>query len=163
MKKILLILTVLFTANFCHAQDDLTFPFQGGAPVLNRFFADNIVITPDLKAAKANGMAIFKFTADDKGVISKIVVYYADDIILTGPIIEALKKSNRKWIIPNHEKFHDFILPFTINFNIPTTGNGAVQSAYYEFFLHHKPVNAPDQIPLNEASLLPAVIIKYDL
>jgi len=145
------------------AQEDLSFPFQGGSTIMTRFFNDNVVASPDIIANKATGMAIFKFTADDAGSISKIVVYYADDLILTPPIIEALKKSNHKWIIPNHEKFHDFIIPFNIGFNIPLTGNGAVEKAYYDFYLHRKPMQSVDQIPLNEATLLPAVVIKYEL
>src|ERR1700744_5709680 len=102
MKKLFLIAVVLFTTHLCRAQEELSFPFQGGMKVMNNFFNENIIASQDMKIRKASGMAIFKFTADDKGQISKIVIYYADDIQFTGPVIEALKKSNRKWIIPNH-------------------------------------------------------------
>jgi hypothetical protein len=163
MRKLLLITLSLFMSACCMAQEDLSFPFQGGNAVMNRFFKDSIKVTPDIISRRATGMAIFKFTADDRGQITKIVIYYADDLLLTPPIIAALKKTNHKWIIPNHEKFHDFILPFNISFNIPITGNAAVQKSYYDFYLHHKPILPVDQIPLNEATLLPAVVLKYDL
>jgi len=163
MKKLLLITITLFISSLCMAQEDLSFPFQGGSRVMNQFFKDSVIASREMVLKKATGMAIFKFTADDKGQISKIVIYYADDLLLTPPIIEALKKTGHKWIIPNHEKVHDFILPFSISFNIPITGNGAVQQAYYDFYLHHKPINSADQIPMNETTLLPAVMVKYEL
>jgi hypothetical protein len=108
-------------------------------------------------------MAVFKFTADVSGNISKIVIYYADDYLLTLPIIEALKKSTKKWIIPNKEKFHDFIIPFSINFNKPSTGVAEVQKAAYAFYKVRKPIVAKDQIPLNAATLLPTVVVQYDI
>jgi hypothetical protein len=163
MKKIALFTLTIFLSVHCMAQEDLSFPFQGGSTIMTRFFAENVVVSRDVISKRATGMAIFKFTADETGAISKIVIYYADDIILTLPIVEALKKSNHKWIIPNHEKFHDFILPFTISFNIPLTGNAAVATDYYDFYLHHKPMTAADQIPLDEATLLPSVTVKYDI
>ncbi len=130
---------------------------------MNRFFRDSVIASPDMIFKKATGTAILKFTADDIGTVTKIVIYYADDLLLTPPLIAALKKSTHKWIIPNHEKFHDFIIPFSISFNIPMTGNGAVQQAYYDFYLHHKPVLTLDQIPLNEATLLPTIVVKYNI
>ena len=163
MKKLLLATICLFVCGCCMAQEDLAFPFQGGHGVMSRFFRDSTKVTQDVIAKRATGMAVVKFMADDQGQVSKIVIYYADDLSLALPVIEALKKTSHKWIIPNHEKFHEFILPFNISFNIPTTGNAAVQAAYYDFYLHHKPVPSTDQIPLNEATLLPAVMIKYDL
>jgi len=164
MKKTVLFAFALLISSFCFAQDELlSFPFQGGRQIMTRFFKDSVTMTPDVIAKKATGSAVFKFTADINGNISKIVVYYTDDLILTPPIIAALKKSKHKWIIPNHEKVHDFIIPFSIRFNIPLTGNAAVQKAYYEFYLHHKPVLATDQIPLNDATLLPTVEVFYDV
>ena len=38
MKKILLIITVLFIAVNCKAQETIPFPFQGGSPIMTRFF-----------------------------------------------------------------------------------------------------------------------------
>lgn len=163
MKKVLLIVLSVLSTTYCFAQENLSFPFQGGSAVMNRFFKDSLRATPDMIFKKATGTVIFKFTADDAGSISKIVIYYADDLLLTPPIIAALKKSNYKWIIPNHEKVHDFIIPFNISFDIPMTGNAEVQKSYYDFYLHHKPVLTMDQIPLNEATLLPTVVVKYEL
>ena len=163
MKKIALLALIILLSRHGMAQENISFPFQGGNNVMNHFFRDSVKVTPEIIAKRATGTAIIKFTADDKGMVSKIVIYYADDLLLTPPVIEALKKSTRKWIILNHEKFHDFIIPFSISFNIPITGNGAAQQAYYDFYLHHKPVLTMDQIPLNEATLLPTVVVKYDL
>src|ERR1700754_2838591 len=146
MKNLLLVITIALLNLNAKAQETLAFPFQGGKEVMAKFFKDSLVVSPQLIAKKATGTAVFKFTADEKGTIKKIIIYYADDIMLTPPIIEALKKSNHKWIIPDREKFHDFIIPFTINFDIPLTGNAAVQKAYYDFYLHHKPVLTVDQI-----------------
>jgi len=106
---------------------------------------------------------VIKFTADVNGNLSKLVIYYADDYLLTIPAIEALKKSTKKWIIPNKEKFHDFIIPFSINFNDPTTSVADVQKAAYDFYKKRRPIVAHDQIPLNAATLLPTVVVKYDI
>src|SRR3954463_8737020 len=122
MKKITLSIIALLLCSYCMAQQQLAFPFQGGKDVMTRFFKDSLTVSKDIIRKRATGMAIFKFTADDKGNLSKIVVYYADDLLLTQPIIEALKKSNRKWIIPAREKFHDFIIPFSIRLTAPVTG-----------------------------------------
>jgi len=145
------------------AQQQLSFPFQGGKDVMARFFKDSVSVTKDIVKKRATGTAIFKFTADDKGAISKIVIYYTDDLLLTQPIIEALKKSNHKWIIPDHEKFHDFIVPFSIRLNAPATGVAEVQRSHFDFYKNSRPMIAADQIPLNEASLLPTVSINYDI
>ena len=163
MKKLIIIALLLSTSVYCRAQEDLAFPFQGGSPVMTKFFADSVKVSPEVIARKATGMAVFKFTADISGNISKIVIYYADDFLLTLPVIDALKKSGKKWIIPNKEKFHDFIIPFSINFNRPTTGAAEVQRAAYNFYKVRKPIVSTDQIPLNAATLLPTVVVKYDL
>ena len=163
MKKILLLVFVLFLSVNCMAQEELSFPFQGGRTIMAHFFKDSLIVSPDIILKKATGLVIFKFTADEYGKISKLVVYYADDLLLTPPVIEALRKSNRKWIIPDHEKFHDFIIPFSISFNIPDTGNAAVQEAYYNFYLNRNPILSLDQVPLNAATLLPVVVVKYDI
>ena len=81
---------------------------------MNRFFKDSLIVSPEIIKEKAAGVAVFKFTADESGTIKKIIIYYADDYVLTPPIIEALKKSNHKWIIPDQEKLHDFIISFVI-------------------------------------------------
>ncbi len=163
MKKIILIAAAVFSSVYSMAQAQLEFPFQGGAPVMSTFFKDSVVVSPDVVKKAATGTAIFKFTADTKGTITRIVIYYADDYLLATPIIEALKKSNHKWIIPNHEKTHDFILPFTIGFNPPAVLTKALEKKVYNFNTRHKPITNDNQIPLDNATLLPAVVIKYDL
>ena len=161
MKK--LIIFALLLSSFCaSAQEDLAFPFQGGNPIMTRFFRDSLIVSPEIIAKKAAGTAIIKFTADINGNLSKLVIYYADDYLLTIPAIEALKKSTKKWIIPNKEKFHDFIIPFSINFN-NDTGSAEVQKAAYDFYKKRRPIVAHDQIPLNAATLLPTVVVKYDI
>jgi len=106
---------------------------------------------------------IFKFTADDKGGITKIVVYYADDAVLVPPVIDAIKRSNHKWIIPDHEKFNDFILPVSFSMNPPASKSGDVKAEVYEFNMTRKPMMSTDQIPLDIATLLPTVSVGYDI
>lgn len=163
MKKLfLLTITVLISVS-CMAQEQLSFPFQGGKEIMMRFFNENVIVPKDAVKKRVAGTVVFKFTADENGVLSKIVIYYADDLALTPFIVEALKKSSSKWIIPNREKFHDFILPFSIRHNTPVKGTAEIQKSHYDFYKNSKPFVSADQIPLNEASLLPTVIINYDL
>ena len=163
MKKVFLFtITILLSIN-CIAQEQLSFPFQGGKEIMTRFFKENLIVPKDAVKKRITGTAIFKFTADENGALSKIVIYYADDLALAPFIIEALKKSSSKWIIPNKEKFHDFILPFSIRHNTPVTGAAEVQKSHYDFYKNSKSFVSADQIPLNEASLLPAVIVNYDV
>jgi hypothetical protein len=164
MKKFLIIAALIISSTYCKAQEGaLAFPFQGGSPVMTRFFKDSVIVSPEIIQKKATGMAVIKFTADISGNVQKIVIYYADDYLLTLPIIEGLKKSTKKWIIPNKEKFHDFIIPFSINFRNPETGLAEVQKAAYDFYKNRRSITANDQIPLNSATLLPTVIIKYNI
>jgi hypothetical protein len=162
MKK-LLVIAFLLSSFYAHAQKELAFPFQGGAPIMTRFFKDSLTVSQDIIAKKASGTAVLKFTADVNGVVQKIVIYYADDYLITLPAIDALKKSTKKWIIPDKEKFHDFIIPFSISYNTPASGVAEVQKAAYEFYKRRKPIVARDQIPLNDATLLPTVSVSYDL
>lgn len=163
MKK-LLIIALLLSSVYCKAQEgDLAFPFQGGNTIMTRFFKDSLKVSADLAGKRATGMAVIKFTADLSGNVSRIVIYYADDYILALPIIEALKKSNKKWIIPNKEKFHDFIIPFSVGYLNPSTGQADVQKAAYDFYVKRRPITAKDQIPLNAATLLPTVLVEYTL
>lgn len=163
MKKIILLTIAVLSSVYSMAQTELAFPFQGGAPVMTAFFKDSLVVSNDIISKKATGTAVFKFTADTKGTIKRIVVYYADDYILTAPIIEALKKSNHKWIIPDHEKTHDFVLPFSIGFNQPPIPSKALLKEVYEFYVKRKPILSTNQVPLDNATLLPTVVVNYDL
>lgn len=163
MKKVLLLITAITFSLHCLAQEQLSFPFQGGKDIMTRFFRDSLTVSPEIVQKKASGSVIFKFTADIQGRISKIVIYYADDTILAPPAIEALKRSNHKWIIPDHEKFHDFIIPFSFSFNPPAAGIRGLQTAVYNYYRNRKPVVTDNQVPLDMATLLPTVIIKYDI
>jgi hypothetical protein len=163
MKRIILFIAISLTCFYVKAQEQLAFPFQGGKDVMARFFKDSLVVTPQIISQKATGTAVFKFTADEKGEIKKIIIYYADDLLLTQPIIEALRKSNKKWIIPDREKLHDFIIPFNITFTPPATAGAALQKAVYNFNINRKPVVSYDQVPLDMATLLPTVIVNYSL
>jgi len=143
-------------------QKELPQPFQGGNEAYTQFFKDSLQVSQALIKAKASGTAIFKFTADAKGNISKIVVYYADDYLIAEPAIEALKKSNGKWVIPDKMKFYDFVIPFTINF-IPSNANRLLtQKSMYTFYANRKPITATNQVPLNSATLLPTVVVNYE-
>ena len=143
-------------------QKELPQPFQGGNEAYFRFFKDSLQVSSTLIKAKASGTAVFKFTADAKGNISKIVVYYADDYLIAEPAIEALKKTNGKWVIPDKMKFYDFVIPFSINF-IPSNANRLLaQKAMYTFYANRKPITATNQVPLNAATLLPTVVVNYE-
>jgi hypothetical protein len=163
MKRALLIAIALFISVGAMAQTTLSFPFQGGKAIMDRFFKDSLKVTPQIIAKKASGLAVFKFSADEQGTIKKIIIYYADDLVLTEPVIKALQKSNHKWIIPDHEKIHDFIIPFAINFTPPPVESGALHTAVYNFNRSKKPVVSLDQVPLDMATLLPTVIVNYEL
>lgn len=163
MKKILIFFAAFLFAAPCFAQQELAFPFQGGKDVMNRFFKENINVSSDIVKRKATGIAVFKFTADTAGTIKKIIIYYADDMSLVTPIIDALKKSNGKWIIPFREKTRDFIIPFNINFKFPATTGAALQKAVYDFHRSRKPVLSNDQVPLDMATLLPTVSVIYEI
>lgn len=163
MKK-LLVIALLLSSAYCRAQDGgLAFPFQGGSPIMTKFFKDSLKVSQEMIDKKASGTAVFKFTADADGNVSKIVVYFADDYILTMPIINALKKSTHKWIIPDKEKSHDFIIPFSFSYNSSTGNQADIQKAAFDFYKERRPIIARDQIPLNMTTMLPTVVIKYDL
>lgn len=163
MKKAVLSCLALLLALSCYAQQPLAFPFQGGRDVMRQFFKDNIEVPKTIVDRKASGTVVFKFTADTTGSIKKIIIYYADDVALTEPLIAALKKSDRKWVIPFREKMHDFIIPFNIGFTPPATANAALQKAIVDFHKSRQPILAEDQVPLDLATLLPAITVRYKL
>jgi len=161
MKRLLLI-TALFVTTHCMAQQQLAFPFQGGNPAMMQFFRDSLQLSQVIKLSKASGMVVFKFSADDQGNLKNLVIYYADDAILVPPVIDAMKKSTRKWIIPDKEKLHDFVIPFMIRYNTSDKDGKENQAAVYNFYEKHTPIMSQDQIPLNLATLLPTVTVSYD-
>jgi hypothetical protein len=163
MKKFILLSISLFLSAYCIAQQQLAFPFQGGSTAMTQFFKDSISVSPEIIKSKANGTVVFKFTADQKGTIQKLVIYYADDAILAPPLIAALKKSDHKWVVPDNEKTHDFILSFAVSFNPPAEGTPSPQKGVYNFYLKKKPILSTNQVPLDNVTLLPAVLVKYSI
>jgi hypothetical protein len=163
MKKILLFTITLIISGYCKAQQQLAFPFQGGSTAMTQFFKDSVSVSPEIIKSKANGTVVFKFTADQKGTIQKLVIYYADDAILAPPLIAALKKSDHKWVVPDNEKTHDFILSFAVSFNPPSEGKPSPQKGVYNFYLKKKPILSTNQVPLDNVTLLPAVLVKYSV
>lgn len=163
VKSALIILLVSSMAASSNAQQKLNFPFQGGITIMNRFFKDSLNITNDIIEKRAAGTVIFKFTADQSGIIKKIIIYYADDYVLVPPLIEALKRSSHQWVIPDSEKLHDFIITFAINFNPPATNAAATGKAFYNYYQQRRPILSQDQIPIETATLLPTVVINYDI
>lgn len=160
MKKILLILLCTFVISRGMAQAQLEFPFQGGKEVMLDFFEKNVAVSDYLKQHAANGLVVMKFTSDQQGSIIKLVVYYADDVKLTQPVISALKATNGRWIVPANEKTCDFVIPFTFK---PNTTKPATAKTMFQFYTSRAPIVATDQIPLNTVTLLPAVQVLYDL
>lgn len=163
MRKILFLIGFLIISAYCMGQQQLAFPFQGGSTAMTQFFKDSISVSPEIIKSKANGTVVFKFTADQKGAIQKLVIYYADDAILAPPLIAALKKSDHKWVVPDNEKSHDFILSFAISFIPPAEGTPSPQKGVYNFYLKRKPILSTNQVPLDNVTLLPAVLVKYSI
>jgi hypothetical protein len=161
MKRFILLAAILLSAVYSRAQQGMAFPFQGGKDVMMDYFKKNVVIPDEIKSRKATGTAVLKFTADQKGAIQKIVVYYADDYIIALPFIDALKKSDHKWVIPDDEKLHDFIISFTINYTPAGKADAAIQKQVYEAYKQRRPVFATNPVPLGVTSLLPAIITTY--
>ncbi|WP_448701014.1 hypothetical protein ACFGVR_02905 [Mucilaginibacter sp. AW1-3] len=168
MKKVFMLLAAITISGMAIAQQketpkkELPQPFKGGNEAYIQFFKDSLQVSPEIINARASGTAVFKFTSDAKGNISKIVVYYADDYLIAQPAIEALKKTNGKWVIPADLKFYDFVIPFTINF-IPSNANRLLtQKTMYTYYAGRKPIVATNQIPLNIATLLPTVVVNYE-
>ena len=143
------------------AQQELAFPFQGGKDIMTRFFKDSLTVAPEIKQENATGTVIVKFTADTRGGVTKTIIYYADDAVLVPTVVNAIKKSNHKWIIPDNEKLHDFLISFTFNFKTSSANNTELKKAYYEYYKNHKAIVTNNQIPLDEATLLPPVIVNY--
>jgi len=163
MKKVFLSAITLFLSICCMAQQQLAFPFQGGSQVMTQFFKDSVTVSPEIIKAKATGTVVFKFTADQKGTIQKLVIYYADDAILAPPLIDVLKRSNHKWVVPDNEKTHDFVLSFSVGFTPPAAGTPSPQKAVYNFYLKHKPIISTNQVPLDNVTLLPTVLVNYKI
>jgi len=164
MKKTIITIIALVFSVSCFAQkQELQFPFQGGKEKMTRFFKDSIKISDAISKRKLTGVVMVKFTADEQGAVQKIVVYYADDASLVPAVVDAVKKSNDKWVIPSGEKTHDFVMPFYIRFNLPEIDDPALQKATYQNYKNKRAIFPNNQIPLDVATLLPSVTISYDV
>lgn len=153
-----MMLLAVLSFSYAMAQQELDFPFQGGSQVMTDYFAQNLKITDLIKQRAASGTVIMKFTSDPKGSIIKMVVYYADDASLIEPVINALKGTNGKWIIPDKEKSYDFVIPFSITMDTP---DSKASKTILQYLNTKSPIVATDQIPLNLVTLLPAISVKY--
>jgi hypothetical protein len=161
-KNFLLIAFVLLS--FCGmAQKKSDFPFTGGKQQMMSFFKDSLTVSQKIIQKKATGLVVFKFTAFANGNISKMVVYYADDAVLVQPIVDALKKSNQKWVLPDGERFSDFIITFSYSFNTPPATNNELQKAVYDYISKRRPIISNNQYPLDNCILLPTVMVNYDV
>jgi hypothetical protein len=163
MKKLFTLIVAVMISGMAMAQKQLAFPFQGGQQVMTDFFKSNFTASADIKQQNAAGTVILKFTADQKGNIKKVIVYYADDFVLAQPAADLLTKTNHKWIVPDGEKLHDFILPITVSFNTPAGGEAATAKAFLAYYNKRSPVLTNNQIPLDTATLLPTITLKYDV
>ncbi|MCR8557667.1 hypothetical protein KXD93_08435 [Mucilaginibacter sp. BJC16-A38] len=163
MKRIAISIIALLITVSCFAQERTIFPFQGGKEAMTGFFRDSVVVGQNIIHKRATGVVILKFSADLQGNVSQTIIYYADDAILVTPIIEAIKKSNHKWIIPNREKSHDYIISVNIRYNLPDTDDSAIVKAAMENYRNKRPIFSNNQVPLGLATLLPAVTINYDI
>ncbi|QQL49615.1 hypothetical protein [Mucilaginibacter ginkgonis] len=162
MKRLVVLAAAVMVSISAMAQKELAFPFQGGQEVMNSFFKQNFEPTNDITKNVAAGLVMLKFTADIDGNIKRIVVYYADDVAMAQPVADLLKKTDKKWIIPDHEKQHDFLLPVSINYNLPAIGQQAIKRKYLQFYAKRSPLLTNNQIPLDAATLLPTVTLSYD-
>ncbi len=161
MKKILMLFAAVTISGVAMAQKTLAFPFQGGQGVMTQFFKDNFVASNDITRQNASGVVILKFTADLRGNIKKIIVYYAEDFSLAQPAADMLKKSDHKWIIPDGEKIRDFILTLNISYNEPLKNQAEAQVKFAKFYSQRSPIVTNNQIPLDTVTLLPVIELKY--
>ncbi len=144
----------------CRAQE-AEFPFQGGKDIMMNFFRENLKNTPVIAANAATGLVVMKFTADQKGNIIKMIVYYADDAILTEPVVNVLRQTNGKWIVPANQKTYDFIIPFSIQIN--PSSNKHIETQMFKFYKAKRPIVSVDQVPLDMVTLLHSINLSYDL
>lgn len=163
MKKIALSIVALLISISCFAQQQLAFPFKGGKDKMTRFFKDSLAVSKGIINRKITGVVMFKFTADDKGDVSKTIIYYADDAVLAIPVIEAIKKTSGQWVIPAGEKTHDFLMPVYIRYNLPENDEPDLQKAALTNYRNKHPIFTNNQLPLDMATLLPAVTISYNV
>jgi len=163
MKRLSLLITTILISISCFAQQQLAFPYKGGKDKMVKFFKDSLVVSQDIINRRITGVVIFKFTADDKGDVSKTIVFYADDANLTIPVIAAIKKTSGNWTLTAGEKSHDFLLPVYIRYNLPENDDPSLQKSALSNYRNKHPIFTNNQVPLDMATLLPAVTISYNV
>jgi hypothetical protein len=163
MKKNILFIAFTLLSVYGMAQKKSPFPFRGGKEHMMQFLKDSLVVSPQIMKEKATGTVVFKFTSDQLGNVTKIVVYYADDAVLVQPVIDVLKKSNRKWVLPDDVKVNDYLITFTFNFNPPAAASRELQKEVYNYISNRKPILFTNQALLDLTTLLPTIVINYDL
>jgi hypothetical protein len=163
MKKVFLFLALVALSVGAFAQKKTPFPFKGGKEHMMSFFKDSLVISQALIDNKAYGIVVFKFTADAPGRISKMVVYYADDPILIQPVIDVIKKSNKRWTIPQGELSNDYLITFSFAFNPPAAPSADLQAAVYDYNINRRPISLGNESLLDNGILLPTIVINYDI
>jgi hypothetical protein len=157
------VIALLFISVCGKAQDQTPFPFKDGSEAMARFFKDNVTISPDLAAKKVTGTVMLKFTADASGAISRVVVYYADDLSLAQPVIDALNKSNHLWTVPGNRSLYDYVISFSISFNPPDSASQDLKDQFYKAYTQRRQLTATNEIPLGQVTMLPNVVIMYDV
>jgi len=162
IKSVWLIIALLFISVCGKAQDE-PFPFKAGSEAMTKFFKDSLTISPDMMARKAAGTVVLKFSADANGGISRMIVYYADDVSLVQPVVDALHKSNHLWTVPANHKLYDYLISFTISFNRPDSASSDLKEKFYKFHAQRRQITANNEVPLGQVTLLPNVIITYDV
>lgn len=163
MKKTLLFIALISLSFNVMAQKKSAFPFKGGVEHMMNFFKDSLIVPQHLIDRRATGVVIFKFTADALGRVSKLVLYYADDAILTQPVVDALKRSSGKWDIPPGVNTNDYLITFSFSFTPPAAAGTDLVNAVYDYTINRKPIVFPNQFLTDEGILLPTVMVTYDI
>jgi len=163
MKKTLLFITLLSISLCGMAQKKSSFPFKGGVEHMMAFFKDSLIVSQEIIQRKATGTVTFKFSADALGRVSKIVLYYADDVVLVQPAAEALKRSGGKWDIPVGMPSNDYLITFSFSFIPPAAGGVDLVNAVYDYNVNHKPITFPNQFQMENGILLPTITVNYDI
>jgi hypothetical protein len=163
MKKVFLFLALVSLSLGAVAQKKTPFPFKGGREHMTNFFKDSLIVPQSIIDKKAYGIVVFKFTADPLGRVSKMMVYYADDLILVQPAVDAIKRSNRRWTIPAGEMSNDYMITFSFNFNPPAAPSADLQGAIYDYNINRRPIPFTNESLLDNCILLPTVVVNYDI
>ncbi len=163
MRKILLLIALVSLTYGVMAQKKSQFPFKGGKEHMMNFFKDSLIVSQSIVDRKAYGIVTFKFSVDRSGHVSKMVVFYADDPILIQPVIDAIKRSEKRWVIPGGELYNDYLITFSFSFNPPAAPSADLENAVYDYNINRRPITAANEALLDNGILLPTVVVNYDI